>query len=421
MTPASHRGSAVLLLALASVALALLFFFIPHTVSADGYVRFQKLDALLREGSVRPDRFSYIGPLFASPIWLFASGSASLLWWCARFNVVVLAAGAAAAWWGLRTTLPPATRATFVLLLAAAGTLPNAARDFYGELFSVAAVGSGLLFVTAAGRRVGWVPVVLGVANMPASGLGLLFVAAVRFWRRRRVDGFVALAAAAALIAAENFASRGDILAAGYAGDRGYVTVLPFSGKSGFSYPMLLGILSLLFSFGKGLFFFSPGLILIPRARRAYPELAEFFELSIAFLAGLLLVYSRWWSWYGGWTWGPRFLLFAAYPSALALALALGAAARPWRRAAIAAIAVWTVWVGVSGAVFDLEGLETCIENRYALEHLCWYVPEYSPLLRHFVLPPGAFAAWQQAWMAFAAVVIAVLITSAPSRTDDVA
>lgn len=420
MTPSSNRGSGLLLLALAAAAIALLFFFIPHTVSADGYVRFQKLDALLREGSVRPDRFSYVGPLFASPVWLFASGS-SLLWWCARFNVLVLAVGAAASWWALRSTLPPATRGTFVLLLAAAGTLPNAARDFYGELFSVVAVGSGLLFVTATGTRVGWVPVVLGVANMPASGLGLLLVAVTRFWRRRRFDGFVALLSAAALIAAENFASRGDVFAAGYAGDRGYVTVLPFSGKSGFSYPMLLGVLSLLLSFGKGLFFFSPGLLLVPRARRGRPALAEFFELSVVFLAGLLLVYSRWWSWYGGWTWGPRFLLFAAYPSALALAIALDAVERPLRRAAVAAVAVWTVWVGVSGAVFDLEGLETCIENRYALEHLCWYVPEYSPLLRHFVLPPAAFAGWQLIWMGFAAVVIAVLITPAASGADDVA
>ena len=79
------------------------------------------------------------------------------------------------------------------------------------------------------------------------------------------------------------------------------------------------------------------------------------------------------------------------------------------------AITAWTVWVGVSGAVFDLEGLDTCIENGYALEHLCWYVPEFSPLLRHLAIPPPVLAGWQQLWMVFAAVAAAVLITSGPA------
>src|SRR4029078_4990998 len=49
---------------------------------------------------------------------------------------------------------------------------------------------------------------------------------------------------------------------------------------------------------------------------------------SVAFLAGLILVYARWWAWYGGWGWGPRFLLYAGVPSALGLAIVLGGAVR---------------------------------------------------------------------------------------------
>jgi hypothetical protein len=259
---------------------------------------------------------------------------------------------------------------------------------------------------------------VLGVANMPASGAGLLLAAAWRFWSTRRFDGFVATALAAALILGENMLVRGSPFDGGYFRDRGLITVMPFSGMPGFSYPFVLGLLSLLFSFGKGLLFFAPALLLALRTRRDHPRLAPFLDLSLAFVAGLLLAYSSWWAWYGGWKWGPRFLLFATYPASLALAATLHSAL-PWpRRIAAAALACWTVWVGVSGAVFDLAGLGLCIANGYALEHLCWFVPEFSPLFRPFVLPPGALLPWQKAWMGLAVFVLAVLITSSPDDRE---
>ena len=37
---------------------------------------------------------------------------------------------------------------------------------------------------------------------------------------------------------------------------------MPYSGRQGFSYPFFLGLISILFSFGKGLIWFSPGLLL---------------------------------------------------------------------------------------------------------------------------------------------------------------
>jgi hypothetical protein len=409
-----HASDAPLLtLGLTGVALVLLFVIVPHTVSADGYVRYIKLDTLLRTGALSPDRFSNIGPVFAAPFWLLRNPQ-SILWWSARFNVLVLAVGCALSWWALRPVLTAADRAAFLLLLVAAGMIPNSVRDFYGELFSTIAVGGGLLIVTVRQQAIGWVGVVLGTANAPASAMGLALVAILRLWKDRRLDAAMALVASVVLIAVENQLSRGSPFNTGYAGDHGYVTMLPYSGMPGFSYPLLLGVVSLLFSFGKGLFFFAPALLLIATARREQPQLARFFDWSIAFLVGLVIVYARWWAWYGGWTWGPRFLLFAAFPSALALALAVRVQGAVARSMAIVIILVWTIWVGVSGAVFDLEGLEACIENRYALEHLCWFVPEFSPLFRHLVLTPSLVPA-QQVWMVFAAITAAVLMTSGPS------
>jgi hypothetical protein len=410
----TDRGRALWLIGLTAAALVLLFAVMPHTVSADGGVRFLKLDALLRHGTLGGERFSFVGPLFAAPFWLLGDPNA-ILWWCARFNVLVLAAGCAVAWWALAPALPAAERAAFLLALAAAGMMPNAVRDFYGELFSAVTIATGLLIVSVRRRWFGWIAVIAGVANMPAAGVGLALAAMTRAWKDRRFDGLIALAAAAALVALENQFTRGGLLNSGYFRDHGFVTILPFSGKAGFSYPMVLGVPALLLSFGKGVLFFAPALLLVAHARRHRPALAGFFDLSMVLLAGLLLVYSQWWAWYGGWTWGPRFLLYAAYPSALALAIAVMAPAAPARSTAIVAIAAWTVWVGVSGAVFDLEGLETCIANGYALEHLCWFVPEFSPLFRHLAIPPSTLAPWQQTWMLFAAVVAAVLLTSGPS------
>ena len=412
----SSRRWVIATLALTGLALTLLFAVVPHRVSGDGYVRFVKLDGLLREGTLGRERYSYIGPLFAAPLWLFRD---SRLWWCARFNVLMLAAGVVAAWWTLRPVMKAEERAASMLLLAATGMTPNATIDFYGELFSAVMIGTGLMLVFITHRGIGWLAVVLGVANMPAATAGLLLVAIWRFWKERRLDGLAAAIAAAALIAVENTIVRGAPLNAGYHGDHGAVTVMPFSGMAGFSYPLVLGLVSLLFSFGKGLLFFAPGLLLVGRARRDRPELAPFFDASLAFLIGMLLVYSRWWAWYGGWTWGPRFLLFAVYPSSLALAIALHQPATLGRTLIAMLLAAWTVWVGVSGAVFGLTGLDDCLANGYALEHLCWYVPDYSPLLRPLVLPPHAFARWQQAWMVLAAVICGVLMTSAPALSRD--
>lgn len=408
----SSRRWVIATLALTGLALALLVAVVPHRMSGDGYVRFVKLDALLRDGTLGRERYSYIGPLFAAPLWVFGD---SRLWWCARFNVLVLAAGVAAAWWSLRPLVRAEDRAASMLLLAATGMMPNATVDFYGEMFSAVMIGTGLMLAFIADRRIGWLAAVLGVANMPAATGGLLLVAIWRFWKDRRLDGVAALVGAAALIALENTIVRGAPLNAGYQGDHGAVTVMPFSGMPGFSYPLVLGLVSLLFSFGKGLLFFAPGLLLVGRARRDRPELAPFFDASLAFLVGLLLIYSRWWAWYGGWTWGPRFLLFAVYPSSLALAIALHQPATVGRTLSTMLLVAWTVWVGVSGAVFGLTGLDECLANGYAMEHLCWYVPDYSPLLRPLVLPPGALAPWQQEWMLFAAIICGVLMTSAPA------
>ena len=99
---------------------------------------------------------------------------------------------------------------------------------------------------------------------------------------------------------------------------------MPYSGKPGFSYPFLLGVASILFSFGRGLVFFAPGLLLWfgARTRQLAPG-RRVVILLLLFVAGLVLVYAKWWAWYGGLTWGPRYFIVAAVPASLFLAIRL--------------------------------------------------------------------------------------------------
>lgn len=92
-----------------------------------------------------------------------------------------------------------------------------------------------------------------------------------------------------------------------------------------FSTPMLAGLFGFLFSVGKGLFFFSPVLVL---GLFGWPELFRrsrwiFWGLLLVIILPLLVM-SKWINWAGGWTWGPRHIFmihpFLILPAAVWLA-----------------------------------------------------------------------------------------------------
>ena len=110
------------------------------------------------------------------------------------------------------------------------------------------------------------------------------------------------------------------------------------------------------------------------------------YLLWISFLVGLVLVYSPWWAWYGGVSWGPRFFLFASIPASFALALRLHYRSRSlFVNVLTTAVFCLSLWVGINGALFDQQGLNICTANYYALEFVCHYTLEYSVLWHPFV------------------------------------
>jgi hypothetical protein len=367
--------------------------FLPSKILGDGAARFQAITNLLELGELSKMRYSIVGPAFSSPLWFLGKLYQTSEWWCERYNLIVFAIGLLIIYLLLKDRVDRGLIRKFFLILIVASMFPNNLANYYGEVFTAMLVGVGILAMVIKHRLGGWIAVVLGVVNTPASILGLGFMVLNWIGKNKRLRYVLAVVAAAGLIAAEAWIMRGSPLNTGYQSDAGSRTLMPYSGEPGFSYPIFFGLLSILFSFGKGLFFFAPGLLLPVRNKLLKLQqgikldLYAVYTLWISFLVGLVLVYSHWWAWYGGWFWGPRFLLFASIPASFALAVCL-----QYRDNSLKAnlltllILALSVWVGIDGAVFSQKNLSECLTRNFSYEFLCHYVPEFSVLWRPFVV-----------------------------------
>lgn len=404
-----QSGSWGNLILIAAGAAALLFI-VPHDVSGDGRVRYDALVDLLEHGKLTPTAYSLVGPLFSTPLYFLGKLFLGPTWWCSRYNALLLLAGLATTVSLLRPRVDRKTLHAFCLVMLAASMFPGHVLDYFGEVFTAILVLVGIAAVATEHSGFGWTAIVLGVINTPASIVGLLFVSVRHAFLSRKLRYLLPVLIAALLVIAESWIRRGGPFVSGYEGNAGARTVMPYSSLPGFSYPFFLGVLSILFSFGKGLLFFAPGLLLTGNCTRGREDaLRECCRDLVWFLVGAIVVYAKWWSWYGGSFWGPRFFLIASVPASLAIALALQRR-REMTLAALAsllAILTWSSWVGLNGPVFNQGGLRVCSENHYALEFLCWYTPEFSVLWRPFVAPPAALR-WQQ--VAFATYCLVVFL-----------
>jgi hypothetical protein len=190
---------------------------------------------------------------------------------------------------------------------------------------------------------------------------------------------------------------------------------MPYSGLPGFSYPIFFGVLSLVLSFGKGLLFFAPGLFLPVRQRlRDLAAGRQLYDLWLAFVIGLLLLYAMYWSWSGSSFWGPRYLLFAAVPAAFALAVRCH---RPGDSAGADLVTVLalglSIWVGLNGAVFgDVDVPKVCWPDgagQYEAP-ICFYTPKFSALWYPFVAGGKPLSTGQWIYLTYGLAVGAYLL-----------
>jgi hypothetical protein len=241
-------------------------------------------------------------------------------------------------------------------------------------------------------------------------GAALLLYFAIRSRRWRYLASLPLLPAGFLM---ENYVKYGEFYPTAYmAMQVGPHSMLPYAMGPGFSYPLFFGVLNVLFSFGRGIFFFAPGLLFLfygPFWRGDSKE-RDWIRAGTLYLAGITLVYAKFWAWPGGAFWGPRYFLFASILAAVALA----AAAREklssaWRVAWICAVGV-SCWVGCQGVLFGTDFLEDCFKNQsHELEFVCYYVPEYSVLWRTFIVAPH-ITGRRQAYLAFFVLLLLTLV-----------
>lgn len=349
------------------------FLLLPHAISADGLRRYNELKAILQDGRIPSDKYSVIGPLFSAPLWYLGHLIGGVEWWLSRYNVILFGLGLAAMYAILKDRVDRGLLRTFFLILAVASLFPVALGDYYGEAFTALAVGIGILAAVFGPALVGWVAAALGVANTPATLLGLGFAAGVRVLQRKRWRPLLVVIAALGLIILEDLIRHGNIFNTSY--------------EPGFDFPILLGVLSILFSFGKGLIFFTPGLLLPVRARllntadAALRKLYETHTLWLWLVAGMVLVYAHWYDWSGDWYWGPRFFLIAALPASLALAIYLRhpSTSLP-ANLAVLGILCLSAWGGINSVVFSLTAMVPTCNDMGPLAGNCPYLPQSSAL-----------------------------------------
>jgi hypothetical protein len=360
------------------------FAYLPHALFTDDFTRFRDVERLLHHGHLSDSPFSLVMPLFSTPVLLLGEHLRTPEWWAARFNVLVLGGGALVAFLVLRGRVDTQFMRRVLLVLLFASFFTERLRDYNAEVFTSTLVAVGLLLLVVAGRPVlGWAAIAIGVANTPAALAGAALIAAAEVWRTRRLRHLLGPVFAAVLIMAEAWIRRGGPLVSGEATFGGVRTLLPYSGKRGFSYPFVLGVLSILFSFGRGIVFFMPGLLL-GLARRTWSALKGYHRLvgyMVLYTAGLVAVYAKWWAWYGGISWGPRFFTFAAIPASVFIAARIQHAGESVLADAVTLLVLGlSGWIAVTGATADLSMLNVCGSDHFSHEAFCWYVPEFSSL-----------------------------------------
>jgi hypothetical protein len=224
--------------------------------------------------------------------------------------------------------------------------LPYTEDSFTEPLTALAVVGAVERFL--AGRRV-TAGALIGfgmLARPQLAPLGALLVLACAWdvggpWRVRARAGIAAAAGpavAVVLLAGYNLLRFGDALQTGYKKPT----------DPGFTTPLLDGLHGLFLTSSKSVLLFAPLVVLVPWGVRAVWRLgagaaASRLRLALGLLLAnallTLITTATWWSWMGGWSWGPRLLL----PGVLPLLVLLG----PWlterTRATTAAAAAWPV------------------------------------------------------------------------------
>lgn len=382
---------------LIAIGVLMYLFVFPHGIHGDAHPRYEALVSFLETGKLSPIPYSYVHPLFSAPLFFLGKILKDSYWWVSRFNAFLFLGTVwyAAHFCRLHLKWDAALVRRLVLMLLAATMFPKHVTDYYPEVFSACFVLLAILFHLENKAWLAIIALSLSVWNVIGTAPAGAAVLAYFAFRTKQWRYLAALPLLALGFLLENFFKFGDFyphayLNMQYAGRT--KSILPYAGVSTFGYPYLFGWLSILFSFGRGLIFFTPGLLALLWSAiwKKRDLLASLIVAGSAYFLGLMLVYGKFWAWYGGWFWGPRYFLFCSLLAVFALiALERVESASLLRRVFCFFALALSLWVACQGVLFGQDFLEDCYVNGLEREFFCHYVPEYSPLWRFFtVLPP---------------------------------
>jgi hypothetical protein len=219
----------------------------------------------------------------------------------------------------------------------------------------------------------------------------LFFWVAALGWRRARRRGWVVdtlywssfLSVWLAAIAAYNWSRFGGLFETGYGKEAGKFTA-----------EFAVGFFGLLASPAKGVFWYCPVLLLSLLGARAFGRRDRACALAIlAASAAWLLLISRYYQWFGGGSWGPRFLvpLLPLWILPAAEIFSRWRLGRAWRLA-IVVLVVASLLVSVAPLVVPFSDVDAPLAwSESELAAGGWRLRE-SPLLQAVALLPRAAA-----------------------------
>src|SRR5207245_2895690 len=135
-------------------------------------------------------KFPLIGSLPSIPLMLLGHVVASPEWLVARYNVLVYAAGLGLLYALLRDRIATDLLGTFLVLVGTTALLPNSLTGFGVETFTATAVGTGLVAWSVGRWKTGAVLIGVGVANTPATFVGLALAMGWWAWHTKRARAF---------------------------------------------------------------------------------------------------------------------------------------------------------------------------------------------------------------------------------------
>ncbi len=363
-----------------------------HGIHGDASVRYESLLTTLRTGHFAPMVYSYVQPFFSAPLLLLGYVFKDGFWWVSRFNAFLILA---LTWFAARTSRlwagwDSSRVRLLALLLLGATMFPKHSTDYYAEVFCAVFALFSILFYQANRSWLAILAISFSVWNGVATILGggaLLTYFAIRTKRWRYLAALPLLPAGFLL---ENYLKYGEFYPTAYlAMQAGPHTMLHYAMGPGFSYPLFFGLLNVVFSFGRGVLWFAPGLVLLfhPALWKGDDRARDLIRASMLYLTGLILIYAKFWAWHAGSFWGPRYFLFASILAVYVLAL-LDRELTPFWRTIWICVTLLSCWVACQGVLFGTDFLEDCFKQDHEFEFVCWYVPEYSVIWRFFVVGP---------------------------------